>query len=294
MAPKVNKRAKISAKSKPSVAGPISTGLGLQVDATFPIKKSKALQLPLELLLEIVTYFNAFPSEPVGFYDRRYFDREASKYLERTDALRSLSQTCRLWRYIFLPLLWERLDVLATHSESGAWYQVFGETLIRKCFLVTENRDIASHVRSVSVVLSRYSASTVLPAFVRGIEALPNLKTLYIATAHDKMSTALKTAFDGHVFSQIETAMLPTYAHNILRSCPEVKKVVCVDFMDASKLISANAKCCKKVEEIEQFAFEGERQMRRLVKAAPNLRSIKFQRSIDVVSQLHYLIYSPY
>ncbi|KDR72797.1 hypothetical protein GALMADRAFT_101124 [Galerina marginata CBS 339.88] len=220
--------------------------------------------------MEIVSYFKALPI-PMTLVYGHYLP---SDYLERTDTLRALSQTCRLWRNTFFPLLWQRLETCATHSQSGAWYQVFGESLIRKSFLVTENPEIAAHVRSMSVILSRYSTSTVLPAFIRAIEALPSLTTLQILSAHHKMTTSLKKAFEGHVFPQVKTVVVPSYAHNILRSCPEVKRVICINH-DASKLVSAIAKECKKVEELEGF-YGNESSMKRLAKATPNLRSIKF------------------
>ena len=105
----------------------------------------------------------------------------------------------------------------------------------------------------MSVILSRYSTATVLPACVRAIETLPNLHTLQIIRTHDRMSNILKEVFDGHVFPQVRTIALPSHAHNILRCCPEVRKVICINRMDSSALVTAIAKVCKKVEEIEGF-----------------------------------------
>lgn len=152
MAPKGNnKRARISTKPRVMLSDSNRFGNNLQAEATLSNGKAKALQLPLELLMEVMSHFKAVSTGIIYGHSSRGLD---SSYLERTDALRSLSQTCKLWRYIFFPLLWERLDVFATHSQSGAWYQVFGETMIRKCFLVTENQEIASHVRYVKDLLS--------------------------------------------------------------------------------------------------------------------------------------------
>jgi len=105
----------------------------------------------------------------------------------------------------------------------------------------------------MSVSLSRYSTATVLPACVRTIKALPNLHTLQIIRTHDRMSNTLKEAFDGHVFPQVRTISLPSHAHHILRCCPEVRTVICNTRMDASALVSAMAKVCKKVEEVQGF-----------------------------------------
>jgi len=104
----------------------------------------------------------------------------------------------------------------------------------------------------MSVNISRYSPGTVLPAYVRTMEALPNLHTLQIVRTHAKITTALRDAFAGRIFPNVQTVALPGHAHNILRSCPEVRKIICMDY-GTSKLISTIANVCKKVEEVEGF-----------------------------------------
>lgn len=281
MAPKSKKRAKPGASTPPTFEPLPLVNLSDQQDC-------KALQLPLELLMEILSYFKGIRRPSSNAYIHNT-SNNLSEYLERTDTTRALSQTCRYWRFTLMPVLWESLDVCATHSKSKAWYQVFGETLVRKSTLMTANPEIASHVRSVlrayflvgakpqivdfisiiclsrtvNVILTRYSAATVLPAFVQGLEALPNFKVLCIASAHQKMTTALKDAFEEHTFPQVESIFLPPYCHNILRSCPSVRKVTCNDAEDASKLISAIAKECKHVEEVDGFSFQEEQTVKR-------------------------------
>jgi hypothetical protein len=105
----------------------------------------------------------------------------------------------------------------------------------------------------MSIILPNYSSETVLPACVRAIEALPNLRTLQIVRTDYKMSTLLKNAFKGHIFRQIRTISLTSRAHHILRRCPEVRKVICLSGTDSSMVASAIAKHCKKVEEVEGF-----------------------------------------
>ena len=154
----------------------------------------------------------------------------------------------------------------------------------------------------MSVSLSRYSTATVLPACVRSIEALANLHTLQIQ-AHHYMSSDLKKAFGGHVFPQVRTISLPSNAHPILKCCTEVRKIICISQMDSSTLVTAIAMGCKKVEEVQGFRGP-ENVMKRtvfppflvgllhllimsylgLAKAAPNLRSIKFDYPIPLVS----------
>ena len=103
------------------------------------------------------------------------------------------------------------------------------------------------------VILPHYSTATVLPVWVRAMEALPNLHTLQIVGTGHKMTTVLKNAFKGHFFRQIRTISLPSRAHHILRRCPEVRKVICTSGMDSSMLAGAIAKHCKKGEEVQGF-----------------------------------------
>jgi hypothetical protein len=105
----------------------------------------------------------------------------------------------------------------------------------------------------MTVSLPRYSTTTVLPACSRAIEALPNLHTLQIIRMDYQMSTLLKNALKGYIFPQVRTISLPTRAHHILRCCPEVRKVICITRMDSKTLVSAIAKRCKKVEEVQGF-----------------------------------------
>lgn len=141
---KSNKRFKISPLEIVKAAEP----------PAFPNKGSKIRELPWELFMEILSHFGRLPIpvtadnnfSPLGVDFKR-----SSLYLERTDALRALSQTCKLWRDLFFPLLWERLEPCLTHSETATWYKIYGESLIRKSTLVCENSEIASHVRCVRI-----------------------------------------------------------------------------------------------------------------------------------------------
>jgi len=146
------------------------------------------------------------------------------------------------------------------------------------------------------VSLSPHSPETVLPAYVRALEALPNLHTLQVICKHHKITAALKGVFGGHFFPQVRTIALSGHAYPILRCCREVRKVICMGY-DAGKLASTIWEVCWKVEEVEGFGGS-EKAMKSpvltfllleqvrdvineaaslgLVKAAPNLRSIKF------------------
>ena len=121
-------------KSNTSVKhSPLAT---VNVNATgppaFPNKGFELLELPLELIMEILSHFAHVPIST-----------------GRTYALRALSQTCRSWRNLFFPLLWERIEPSFVHCNRGEWSKVYGDSLIRKSSLVCENPEIACHVRCV-------------------------------------------------------------------------------------------------------------------------------------------------
>ena len=116
--------------------------------------RSTLLELPLELIIEILSHFNCLPLI-TGKLDYGLFGIDPTvtrRYLERTDTLRALSQTCRSWRNRFFPLLWDRLEPCLIHSsDSGIWSESYGTSLIRKSALVCENPEIASYIRCVQI-----------------------------------------------------------------------------------------------------------------------------------------------
>ncbi|KAG5652933.1 hypothetical protein H0H81_003009 [Sphagnurus paluster] len=231
--------------------------------------------LPVELWLEILSYY---PAEE--FYKGIYW-----VCLERTGVLRALSQTNQHLRRIFLPKLWERFEI--SSAETGAWYKTAGEALLRKSEGILQSPHLASYT------------STVLPAFVKCLNGLPNLETITIAHAHTAMTTVLKNAFQGSIFPSVRTVVLPDYAHEILRCCPNVRRVICTH-KDGTKLISAIAKHKTRTLEVLEGIATGEASMKRksplknvphkpdsyylgIVKAAPNLKVFKFGRFSEAV-----------
>lgn len=64
------------------------------------------------------------------------------------------------------------------------------------------------------------------------------------------MTTMLKDHFEGHTFPAIQTVIVPDHSHQILRCCIGARKVVC-NYGDGSKLVTAIAKRCPKVDVVE-------------------------------------------
>ena len=101
----------------------------------------------------------------------------------------------------------------------------------------------------MSVTVSRYRMDTILPAFVNCLQSLPSLHALELCHVHQEMTTKLKLAFEGTKMPSIRTIVLPTIAHHILRSCPNVEDVTC-NVGDGSQILGTIATSCPKVERI--------------------------------------------
>ncbi|KIJ30063.1 hypothetical protein M422DRAFT_268419 [Sphaerobolus stellatus SS14] len=255
--------------------------------------------LPTETIHQIISHFsdmNLQVGSEVYGTDYPYFDPSvpALGYV-RQDALRALSQTCRSFRKFFGPLFWEYFNVY-TKGENGPpsqWYKRVSGLLERGSlfFADPENKDIASQVRTVRVVLTRHSTATVLPAFVACLSALPNLHTLHIIHAHSKMSSHLKSAFEGHSFPSIKNIILPSCAHEILRCCPEVTFVRNLE-EDGSKIIGAISKCCKKVEILERVDPNAA-MLKRIAKGIPNLKRLMLRILSPALESFPFPILSP-
>ncbi|KAJ7735646.1 hypothetical protein DFH07DRAFT_779936 [Mycena maculata] len=176
-------------------------------------------------------------------------------------------------------------------GHGAAFYKYLGDFLKRTSEGLAREPRLLACIRTVNVVLTRYSSAEVLPPFARCLSQMPNLHSLQIIHAHTKMTTHLKNGFAGCSIPSVRKIILPSWAHEVLRCCPEVTHVICTGG-DSSNLVSAIAKSCKKVEIIEGFILSDDRIMKRapqsysalcriltscpgLLKAAPDLKKVK-------------------
>ena len=91
-----------------------------------------------------------------------------------------------------------------------------------------------------------------LPEFGRCLAKLQNLHTLQLIHTHSTISNAMDEHFGRLKFPSLRTVILPAYAHALLRRCPEVRTVVCIDG-DPNKLVGALYLGEKKVEVLKGF-----------------------------------------
>jgi hypothetical protein len=224
------------------------------------LPKETITDLPSELLLEIVSHFPTISIDEIIVNPRIL----PAIYRERFASLRALSQTCKELREVCLPLAWERLEACTTATDrQDMFFKEVGNNLERKCNGLMQSKHLLPYVRCViatkipsvgmiltlclpmlirivTVSLTRYKTSTVLPAFAECLAVLPNLHTIQVVHAHSQMTTAIKTAFEGHIFPSVRTIIVPSCAHEILRRCPGVEDLTCNED-DGSKLIGALA-----------------------------------------------------
>lgn len=117
-----------------------------------PVNTTGLPALPTELLLEIVSHF---PVIPIPLFRTKPYSAE---YLARTQALRALSQMCMSLRRVFLPLVWQRIEVCASPMIIGnryrrpiqrpPWVKELATELVQQLEIVTiRDPSLASYVK---------------------------------------------------------------------------------------------------------------------------------------------------
>ncbi|KAJ7123786.1 hypothetical protein C8R43DRAFT_41242 [Mycena crocata] len=234
--------------------------------ATERADRNAVLEIPTEIWLEIVSGSNflILDGEKDGI-PRSLLLLGRSKisscpktippaYRERPETLRALSQTCRAFRAVFLPVLWERVEACFIPKDDTAWYARVAKVLLDRCtgLMKRENQNLARHVRIFSVSLSWHRIEAILPVFAQCLESLPNLDTLHILYLKSKYEKMVTETFDDVELPTVRTVILPSYAHAILAVCCNVRDVSCNEEI-GTKLFKTLVECCPKVERIQGF-----------------------------------------
>lgn len=204
--------------------------------------------LPAELYLEIMSYFSSVPIDETS--SGGYSLEPHLLALERQDALRAMSQTCRAWRAFYRPLLWENVEMAGTRPGGGQWYLQCCKTLVAKCTEIKECKEVAGWVKGMRFVLSTHDLGPCLELLREAMKACTNLKTVHVYFAQADSASMINEAFRGCVFGSVEKVVVPAQAHAILKCCPNVKEVVCTQGK-GSQVVSALQTKCKKVEVLE-------------------------------------------
>ncbi|KAF5339563.1 hypothetical protein D9611_011486 [Ephemerocybe angulata] len=237
--------------------------------------------LPAELLLEVASNFEVLvPFDRVTHRDYDAWFHIDEVALERQDALRAMSQVSQRWRKLFLPLLWENVEIAACRKGKGQWHEQCSMGLIKKGNGLAENPELAQYVQNIRVAISKASISEALAALSKALAACTNLKTVNMHYVHDNTAGAFKEAFkpdSEQTFPSIENLLIPTQAHSLLRACPNAKRVTRTrGFGD--QFVTAILKApCKKLEMVIGFGVYAwkDNPLEKLIKVSPGLQHIK-------------------
>ncbi|KAJ6558377.1 hypothetical protein B0H19DRAFT_1150933 [Mycena capillaripes] len=255
-----------------------------------------ALRVPTEIWLEIVSdsHFLILGSEKDGIprslllLSRGKIESSPKTiplaHREWPEILRTLSQTCRTFRAIFLPLLWEHVEACFAPKNGRDWSTRVADVLLDRSngLMKRENQDLARFVRVFSVSLSSHRIAAVVPLFARCLVSLPNLDTLHILYLESQWERNVTVAFRGVNLPGVRTIILPTYAHGILAACPSVRDVSCND-ETGETLFETLISCCPEVERIQGFELTSAK-LRGLFRSLLKLREVAVPANMDMSS----------
>lgn len=180
-------------------------------------------------------------------------------------------------------------------TGGGAWHKQCYDALVSRCEGLAANPELAKYVRAFRFVLSSHSVATALSTVVKGIKACPNLKTLCIYFAQNNSGKAIKEAgIEKQSFPSIERLFIAYPARPFLQSCPNIREVDGPGAKDILKAIKAKCNHIEVVANIDgdpatmkselsnetsQGIVHSLYALSELIKAAPNLREIRFAAS---------------
>ncbi|CAA7267715.1 unnamed protein product [Cyclocybe aegerita] len=191
--------------------------------------------LPNEIYLEILSHIPAAPVPTLTMIDEAHRDRHQT--------LLALSQTCRSLRRVFLPRLWQRIEVLDDKHEGygrAVMYsrvrgyerpnkpdRKFVEDLVSLLEVVTVREpNLAIYVNVVNVTVLDYSVDTVLPELARCMTLFPNLHTVQLNLKLKRQRHMfLQDVFEPYSYPNVHTACLSESAIPFLYVCPGLRKL---------------------------------------------------------------------
>ncbi|KAJ3507702.1 hypothetical protein NLJ89_g6160 [Agrocybe chaxingu] len=159
---------------------------------------------------------------------------------DRHPTLLALSQTCRSLRRIFLPLVWQRIEVLDDEHEGygrAVMYsrvrrnqrpkkpdRKFVEDLVSLLEVVTVREpNLAVYV---NVAILEYSVDTVLPELARCMTLFPNLHTVQLNfKLKRKRHAFLQDVFSPYSYPHIHTVCLSESAAPFIHACPGLREL---------------------------------------------------------------------
>ncbi|KAI5826257.1 hypothetical protein K523DRAFT_395153 [Schizophyllum commune Tattone D] len=192
--------------------------------------------LPDELLLEII---DCLPRVSVLINRNMPYDEDD---LTRREVISALSQTCRRYRSLLYPLLWQTIEAVASNidrlfSEKGVqWKKRLATDLVRQLDFAIHNPSIAEHVESLSIILTGDLYASVTDKLCAGLAMFKNLHTLqipkvtgpnYIFTDAEWLPWALQMQ---QPLLSVRTMAIPWQLFALLRCTPNLERLHIVDW----------------------------------------------------------------
>ncbi|KAJ6554248.1 hypothetical protein B0H19DRAFT_1262634 [Mycena capillaripes] len=194
--------------------------------------------LPTELLMEIVKY-----------YPELYLDLDACirgvprDQYSGHDSLRALSQTSRVLRDIFLPLLWARMHACFTpRNRPKRKIRTRAKMLERRMIGIEKTPYVAPYIRSLCITMMECSMLNWQPiaAFVRVLDLLPNLRELTILHLVAEMAPVVHQSCSGKVFPSVLRLALPDRLGSLIIHCfPNVQNLTFHHWSDSIAILKA-------------------------------------------------------
>ncbi|KAJ7044266.1 hypothetical protein C8F04DRAFT_1070059 [Mycena alexandri] len=204
-------------------------------------------QLPPELMLEIASFLLDAPYVYIG-------QREERKM--QLKICRALSHSCRIFRAIFIPHLWNSVDDF--FADGGDDLSLRLDVRMRE---ITQAEYLVNHVKVISLSLHGPALSNPdrAAAFIACLRAFSNLEALKIVSlAMDRPINTqnsfeyIYNAFRPHAFLSVARLVLPDALAPILSSFPRARSIFCGEDRPTAgfRLIRAAKNYCPKLEEV--------------------------------------------
>ncbi|KAJ7770280.1 hypothetical protein DFH07DRAFT_806329 [Mycena maculata] len=233
------------------------------------------LQLPPELFDEIIGFYSIIPDT---YYFNGHDLNDLPKFFERTGVLTALSQTCRALKDITLHRLWMRLDICRiTDSARLPWYEQPMTALERKANGIAES-PMRHHVRTLTIVLGEYyEPDTPLAALWDMLRRLPNLRKIHVLACTCKATVLAESLVEANLqLPNVTTLFVPDHLTGVFqRICPNVTHFRCSEVPLLSALTSKTQRVDGMIDWRDPEFVD------RLIKRAPNLRTLEIRRPVD-------------
>ncbi|KAJ7493704.1 hypothetical protein FB451DRAFT_448167 [Mycena latifolia] len=232
--------------------------------------------LPTELLMEVVKYY------PDLYVDINATIHGMSRHqFNGNDTLRALSQTCRILRGIFLPVLWERVHAcFTTRIVLKRKIKRRAKMLERRMIGIQKTPYVLPHIRSLSVTLEECTMGNWQPMaqFIRVLQLLPNLRNLTILWAPRAMVSVLVTSMQDKVFPSVLSLAIQNTLAPILQCFPNVQTLTCQESYCIT-LLGAAKDCCQHLHTVNNISLSPP-VLTRLREAIPQVKRLSIWRDI--------------